>query len=203
MLKAEMATRFTLMEFKFDTHITPSAGKILISEPFLQDPFFKRSVVLLCKHNDTEGSFGLVLNRFLEVSLSEVVEEFPTIDCRVGVGGPVEPSSLFYIHNVGDKIKGGMHVYEDIYLGGDYEQIKDLILTGNISEENIRFFIGYSGWGKNQLKEELKEHSWLVADMPSKVVMGTDETSFWEEAIKNLGEEFRVLANFPNDPSLN
>lgn len=188
---------------KLESNVSPGPGKILISEPFLQDPFFKRSVILLCKHKDAEGSFGLVLNRFLDIELNEVVDNFPAIDCRVGLGGPVEPSSLFYIHNKPQLLENSMPVCENIYLGGDFEQLKEKIMTGEITKEDIRFFIGYSGWGKNQLKSELDEKSWIVAECSGKSILKTDESDFWEKTLKDLGDNFGLLANFPEDPSLN
>ncbi|MGB0166512.1 MAG: YqgE/AlgH family protein [Luteibaculum sp.] len=190
-------------EINLSTDIEPSAGKILISEPFLNDPFFKRTVILLCKHESEEGTFGLVLNRFLDVELSEVLNDFPSFGGRVGLGGPVEPSSMFFLHTRGDLITDSVQVFDNIRLGGDFERVKELIDLGLISEKEIRFFIGYSGWSKNQLDNELKEKSWLVTETSSKAIMEATDKHLWEQALKDLGKRFSMLANFPEDPSLN
>lgn len=191
------------IEIKLDTNIAPGAGKILISEPFLEDPFFKRSVVLLCRHSLAEGSFGLVLNRFLDIEINEVITNFPAFGGRVGMGGPVEPSSLFYLHTRGKEIEDSLHVFDNIFLGGDFEKIKELLNLGIMTKKDIRFFIGYSGWAKDQLKQELEEKSWLVAETSSKSVMQSSDNNLWEKALKDLGNDFGLLANFPEDPSLN
>ncbi len=190
-------------EIQLSTDIKPEAGKILISEPFLEDPFFKRSVVLLCRHNTEEGSFGLVINRFLDVEMQEVLNDFPAFGGKVGLGGPVEPSSLFYIHTKGDILTDSVKVFDNIHLGGDFEKLKELMDLGLITDSDIRFFIGYSGWGKHQLDDELKEKSWLVTETTSEAVMQATDKHLWEQALKELGDRFSMLANFPEDPSLN
>lgn len=193
------------MEFKINlsTNVNPEAGKILISEPFLNDPFFKRSVVLLCRHNKEEGSFGLVINRFLDVEINEVLLDFPAYGGKIGMGGPVEPSSLFYIHTKGDLLPDSMPVFGDIRLGGNFDKLKELMDLGLIQESDIRFFIGYSGWSKDQLDDELNDQSWLVTETSSDAIMQATDKNLWEQVLKDLGDQFSMLANFPEDPSLN
>lgn len=168
----------------------------------MQDPYFKRTVVLLCDHND-EGTFGFILNKFVELSLKEILDDIPDFDASVGLGGPVESSNLYYLHNLGDKLSGSVQINEGVFLGGDYEQLKIKLLAEEISPENIRFFVGYSGWGNEQLAEEIKEESWYVTDLNGLNIIDSESGDLWKEALKNMGGEYANLAHFPADPSLN
>lgn len=182
--------------------IEPAKGKFLISEPFMQDNFFKRSVVFICEHNE-EGSFGFVLNNILTVGIGELIDDLQGCDFEVGFGGPVNSTNLYYLHTAGDKINNSFEVMEGIYTGGDFEQIKTLINTGLLREEEIRFFLGYSGWSDGQLQEELDDDAWIVADFNSKEILKTVDKSLWKSLLDQMGGKFKMISNFPEDPSLN
>jgi len=182
---------------------TPAVGRVLISEPFLSDNFFKRSVVYLCEHNE-DGSFGFVLNNALTVDICDVMEGFNThCDFQIGFGGPVNSSNLYYLHTLGDKIEGAEKVTEGLYTGGDFDQIKALINAGLICTSELRFFLGYSGWTAGQLEQEIKENSWIVSDEVALDIITSSNKSLWQKALNDMGGEFKVLANFPEDPTLN
>ena len=139
----------------------PERGSVLLSEPFIEDPFFKRTVVLLCEHNE-EGSFGFVLNNYIDIELDQIVDEFPHLPYSISVGGPVKNTNLFYIHTLGDLIPESVMVMEGLYFGGDFEVLKAKLIAGEVEWSAVRFFIGYSGWSANQLEEEMKEIHCLV-----------------------------------------
>jgi putative transcriptional regulator len=181
----------------------PARGKLLISEPFLQDEIFGRSVVLLCEHNDKDGSFGFVINKFIDVNLQELVENFPSFKGRIGLGGPVNQSDLYFIHTRVDLFPDSKEIIKGLYIGNAYTKLISALNIKSVSESEVRFFIGYSGWSKNQLKGELKEKSWIVASTTVDFVMKGTKDKYWEDALKNMGEGFSHLANFPEDPSLN
>jgi len=151
-------------------NIKPTKGKILISEPFLIDYYFKRSVVLLAEHNE-DGSFGLILNKPVELQLSDIVKDFPSFDTPIYLGGPVKTDSLYFIHTLGNEIDDSMEISEGLFWGGDIEVVKELITIGKIGTEEIKFFVGYSGWVSKQLDGELARNSWLVANMNANDVM--------------------------------
>lgn len=184
------------------TNIPPATGKILISEPFLADPYFKRTIVLLCEHNK-EGSFGFVLNKFVNLKIEDLLDGFPPFPTRISIGGPVLGTNMYYIHTHGDKIEGSIQIVNDLYMGGDFEQMQLLVKNGEISIDSIRFFIGYSGWDENQLNQEIEEKSWFVTDIPTSQIMDTTENKLWETILKNMGSEYERLTHFPDDPSLN
>lgn len=181
---------------------TPAKGKILLAEPFLNDPYFKRTVVLLCEHNE-EGSFGFVLNNYIDVDLDSVMEELPNIDSRISIGGPVKNSNLYYIHTLGDKVPDSVPVVNGIYMGGNFEHLKELLKEGEIQRDQIRFFVGYSGWSPQQLEDELKMKSWFVTDLEPELLMDTKKEDLWKNSLSALGKRFEIIANMPEDPSMN
>ncbi len=192
-----------MINFNPTNSLAPEKGSILISEPFLNDPYFKRTVILLCEHSDQEGTFGFILNRYLDVQLEDLIDDFPKIETRVSMGGPVEQSSLYFIHTRPDLMLDSKPILNGLCIGGDFGQLKHYYLEGKIDKSEIRFFVGYSGWSEGQLKKELDEKSWIVAEMEVHEIMNIHEEQVWQNALKNLGKEFAILANFPEDPSLN
>jgi putative transcriptional regulator len=195
-------TRFVI-DLAFKNTKKPNVGNVLISDPFLDEDYFRRSVILLCDHN-SEGSFGFVLNNYLEIDLHEVDHLFPDISARISVGGPVETQSLFFIHSFGDKIEGGIPINDELCFGGDYEQIQELIETDKNSAAKIRFFLGYSGWGEQQLSDELKENAWIVADnITTHEILSTSDDQFWNHCLEKQGERFKTISKFPINPQDN
>lgn len=188
--------------FKYRNRIPPEKGRLLISEPFLPDPNFVRTVVLLCEHND-EGSFGFVLNRVADVKASDILEDLSKLDHPVFIGGPVQQDTLHFIH-CSAAIEGGEPVAEGIYWGGSFEQVTFLADTGQLRPEEIRFFLGYSGWGPGQLQEELEQDTWIVCDyVTEELLFHTEPDLMWRKALKDMGGKYSVFANYPLDPSLN
>ncbi|MBN7810844.1 YqgE/AlgH family protein [Algoriphagus sp. H41] len=181
----------------------PQAGNLLISEPFLQDENFVRSVVLLCEHN-AEGSFGLVLNKPSILHLSELVEELSFLENEVFVGGPVEQNTLHFIYFGEKSLEGSIAIGEHLWWGGDFESLVEHLKSGILDPHDVRFFIGYSGWGSGQLSDELGENTWIVCDhkVEPNVLENTPD-ELWRLLLKNMGGEFKVIANYPLDPRLN
>ena len=183
-------------------NIKPSKGKILISEPFLIDFYFQRSVVLLAEHNE-EGSFGLVINKPVDIKLDEVISDFPKFDANVCLGGPVKTDSLYFVHTLGNLIEGSLEIFNGLYWGGDIEIIKELILLNQIKPKDIKFFVGYSGWVSDQLDDELKRNSWLVSKTTTNQVMKMLGEKMWKSEVKKMGPEYAYWINFPSDPTQN
>lgn len=183
-------------------NVKPTGGKILLSEPFLLDYYFKRSVVLLAEHNE-EGSFGVIMNKPLSVKLNEVVKDFPDFPGQIYLGGPVQNDSLFFVHTLGDKIEGSSEIIEGLYWGGEMEQIKEMITLNLIKPDQIRFYIGYSGWTSNQLEEELERNSWVVSNEKSSYLLNTKSDIMWAKSLQKLGGSYAFWPNFPNDPGQN
>lgn len=183
----------------------PAQGKLLLSEPFMNDPNFRRTVVLLAAHNE-EGSVGFVLNRPMKLHLGQIVEELENNLFSVWSGGPVQQDALFYVHTLGNLIPDSIPITKDLYWHGNFETVKALIKGKKILENEIRLFIGYSGWGPGQLNEEIKRNSWIVVPATVNLVMNTrqnENSNFWQDILKGMGKEFRIIANFPENPMWN
>ncbi len=180
----------------------PERGKFLVSEPFLADPYFKRSVVLLSEHSES-GSIGFILNKPTEIKVNDAIKDFPKIDSCLYFGGPVQTDSLQYIHTLGNRIEGSKEVMKGVYWGGNFETLKLMIDTKQVTPDDVRFFVGYSGWQPEQLRTEIKEKSWIIAPGNFMHAFFDNPKRLWADVLRKLGKEFSVLANFPEDPSLN
>jgi putative transcriptional regulator len=177
-------------------------GVFLISEPFLSDNYFKRSVVLLSEH-DKSGTVGFILNKPTEVNINDAVEDFPDFEARLYFGGPVETDSLFYIHTIGKELEGAREISNGIFWGGSYDQLKTFIAIGKVHPGMIRFYAGYSGWDPNQLDTELAEKSWLVTNCTEQFTFYDDPKCLWSQVLRSMGQQYAMMANFPEDPALN
>jgi putative transcriptional regulator len=182
--------------------IDPSAGILLISDPFLKDPNFMRTVVFLCEHRE-QGSFGFVLNRKYENTIDEIIPELEGYKLPVYYGGPVQTDTLHFLHQYPEQIPGSQEVIKGVYWGGDFDMVIQMIRKNEIDIHKIRFFIGYSGWGEGQLSDELNEKSWLTVKALRKLVFHKNHEDVWKDALKELGGDYEMMINFPIDPQLN
>lgn len=182
--------------------IDPASGILLIADPFLKDPNFLRTVVLLCEHQE-EGSFGFVLNRPFRNTLDELIPELEGYPIPVFDGGPVQKDSLHFLHQLPDEIPGGQEIVSGVYWGGNFETVIRLLQEGRLNPQKIRFFIGYSGWSEGQLNNEMTEKTWLTVAATRKLVFHDKHEEIWKEALRHLGGEYEMMINYPLDPQLN
>lgn len=183
--------------------IQPKKGHLLIAEPsIIGDTSFNRSVILLADHTD-EGSVGFILNKPLKYSLKDLVPGTKAA-YKVYNGGPVEQDNLYFIHQVPDLIPESIEISLGIYWGGDFEIALDLINKGEINASDIRFFLGYSGWEPSQLESELETNSWIVTEnIYKKSIIEKKDSSFWKEKMLELGGDYSIWSNAPENPSYN
>jgi putative transcriptional regulator len=180
----------------------PEKGKILISEPFLPDSFFNRSIVYLTDHTP-EGSVGFILNKKLDIKVKNAITGFDNCDDYLNMGGPVAPDTLHYLHTLGESVPNSVSIDGHLFWGGDIEVIKNLIALGKIDKSKIRFFLGYSGWSAGQLDRELKENSWVIASIRSDIVMNNRGDDTWKAVLRSLKTKYRIWADFPDSPDMN
>ena len=176
-------------------------GKLLIAAENLHDPNFDRTVILLCEHSD-KGSFGLVLNHKLKVRLNDVLKEL-SWNAQLFHGGPVEQNSLHFIHCRDDISVSSKKIIPGVFWGGDFNRMKHLIEEGVVQPEECRFFIGYSGWGKDQLHDEMERKSWYTRTATKDLIFSDDSPNHWRNVFKSMGPEYNILSKFPDDPRLN
>ena len=189
--------------FHTHTNFKPERGDLLISEPFLPDPNFERSVVYLCEH-DENGSFGFVLNQVSQVTLEEVIEEVEHSDAPVYVGGPVERNTMHFLHRSDLLKEDSKEICNGIMWGVNFENLLTLINTYQMDFDDIKFFVGYSGWSPGQLEEELKSNSWIIYKSAEKdLVFDLSSKDLWKQAMSELGGKYRMMSNYPTDPRLN
>lgn len=183
--------------------LKPKKGKLLIAEPSLTgDVSFNRSVVLIAEHNE-EGSVGFILNKPLDYDISDLVSEI-SVPFPVFNGGPVEQDNLYFIHKVPHLINDSVEISDGIFWGGDFDATIALINNGAITNKDIRFFLGYSGWSSLQLVQELNSKSWIVVkNHYESEIIDKSVNSFWKEKMMELGGDYLLWSNAPENPSLN
>lgn len=189
--------------FKIQSNnVLPSRGKILISEPFLCDETFGRSVILLVDHSE-EGSMGLIINKELPVLVNDVIKEFKYLeDIPLFKGGPMGTDTLFYLHSL-QSIPDALSIGNGLYLNGDFTAIKRYVLQGNPIEGKIRFFLGYSGWESEQLRREITGNTWIVGKEGANYLLGEESKQMWKKSMEKLGSKYEAWSRFPQVPSLN
>jgi putative transcriptional regulator len=181
----------------------PQNGSILISEPYLGDPNFERTVVLICSHNEDEGTFGLVLNRMSNLKLSDVIDVYSeSFEAELGIGGPVQYNTLHYVHRL-SQLPQAVQLSDDVYWGGDFEMLRTMIGAGIVSPSEIKFFLGYSGWTPGQLQEEIDKNVWIVNNHAANKLFNLEADSLWRGILRQMGGKYKVLSNYPVDPRLN
>jgi putative transcriptional regulator len=177
-------------------------GRLLVAEPFMNDNYFRRAVVVIAELND-KGTVGFILNKPVEMFVHEVIPDFPLTEHRIHFGGPVQRDQLFYIHTLGDKIANSIPIGPGLWWLGDFEQVRMMVEKREIGQKEIRFFIGYSGWEAGQIEGEMEKKSWFVSKINRDLVFDVDSKNLWGNAVKSLGKEFEHMRNFPEDPALN
>ncbi len=177
-------------------------GLILLAEPFMLDPNFTEAAVLLCEHTEL-GTTGFILNRPLDIHIRELLPDFPDFRAPVFLGGPVQTDTLHFLHRYGHILDDAQEVIPGIYWGGDFNQLHALVEQELIEPQGVRFFIGYSGWGEDQLRMELEHGSWIVADMHPNYLFKSSPQQLWQEIMRNKGSHYEVLADMDTTGMMN
>lgn len=177
-------------------------GMLLIAEPYLPDPNFFRTVVLLVEHN-AGGSLGFVLNRPATVRIKEVTDFFGEVGYPLYRGGPVQPDTLHVVHGLGEILPDSQKVAHRIYWSGDLHRLRALLATRELPESLIRFFAGYAGWAPGQLEAEMTQKSWILAPAKPEYVFTADPRTLWQRVLTDMGGKYAFLATFPEDPRTN
>jgi putative transcriptional regulator len=180
-----------------------SKGTLLISEPsILTDVSFNRSVILITEHN-SKGTVGFIINKPLEYTLNALVSEIQA-SFTVFNGGPVEQDNLYFVHTAPEIITDSVEILDGIFWGGDFDLLTQAINKGQINKNQIRFFLGYTGWAFGQLEEEIEEKSWLVVKNEYRnKIFEKSASDFWKNEILDLGGNYAIWANAPENPLMN
>lgn len=174
------------------------AGSLLLAHPAMRDPNFRRAVVLLSAHGD-EGAMGVVLNRPLGRRLGELNAGFADgslATVPLYAGGPVETQQLILAAWQPDLLASGFR----LYFGIDVDKAEALLAEEGV---HLRAFLGYSGWSKGQLENELRHNAWVVTPAGPDMFARQNQRTLWREMLGGLSPEWRILAGEPDEPSLN
>lgn len=178
-------------------------GTILLSEPFMLDPNFKRSAVLITEYQGPKGTVGFILNKPLKMKIESLIASFPDFDSEVFFGGPVATDTIHFVHNVGDLIDDSVKIARGVFWGGDFEKLKILAEQKLIKPNNIKFFVGYSGWSPGQLEEEMSTGSWVLAESDPNYVFKSKPTDLWKAIMSRKGDAYGVIGQMPENPNYN
>jgi putative transcriptional regulator len=176
-------------------------GHLIVAGAALEDPSFRRTVVLLGEHGE-DGAMGIVLNRASTVTVPEAVPplaELAAVDDLVYIGGPVQPQAVVVLADFRDPERADVLVVESVgFLPAEVDELPDV---GDL--RRVRVFAGYAGWAPGQLEDELAEGSWVV--LPSRVtdVFTEDPDGLWSEVLRREGGGYAVLSMLPDDPIAN
>lgn len=179
----------------FQTKTAPLTGRLLVAEPFLNEPYFQRAVILIV-HHDHEESMGLVLNHPTEIKTNEVLDACPC-SLRIYQGGPVQSNQLFVLHHFSG-IQGAQQITPHLYFGGDWLELMAAIKLEKHPERAVRFFSGYAGWGPEQLNDEISEHAWVcIANFDHQSLLTQPSDTLWHKSLISQGPQLATFAHFP------
>lgn len=192
-----------MIQLQVQNTLAPIPGRLLLAEPFMLEEVFSRSIIYLCKH-DAEGSFGFVLNKIIPWSISDILPDFPLKEMEIHEGGPVCPEQLYYLHTKGELFSNCELLENGLFMGGDYKELLENVKIDAIASKDIRFFVGYSGWSKGQLEQEIKAKSWLVVDkLDINEIMNCKNEEDWKQIMKRQGSVHKKMTDFPKNPTNN
>lgn len=177
-------------------------NQVIIADPYLLGPVFERSVVYLADHNE-DGAMGFIINSPTGFTVQQAVRQLKGCNLPLYYGGPVDETLLFYVHNLGDMLPQSVHIKDDLYWGGEFSALEKLHNNNILNNNNIKFFIGYSGWSPKQLENEIKKKSWIINDLKPDFLFKPQKKDLWKKTLELCGNDKAFLGNFAHNPSLN
>ena len=177
-------------------------GQLLIAMPGMLDPNFDNSVTYICEHSD-KGALGLIINRPLDLSIREVLDQLSLADDVGGEtrdivnqpvlrGGPVQAERGFVIHDAAGDWDSTTEVDHSICVTTS-QDILSAVAAGR-GPERLLLALGYAGWGAGQLEEEIRQNSWLTAPATRELVFSTPFDQRWEASAAGLGIDLASLS---------
>lgn len=177
-------------------------GTLLIAHPLLNDGFFNRSVIYLTNKNE-EGALGFVMNFKTQFKLRDVRPHVMNGNFPIYEGGPVAKDQLFFLHTLGEEIPESLHIKDGIYFGGDFNEMLYKIEHSIVKVDQVRFFVGYSGWGEGQLDTEIKKGGWLQDKGTNDDIFKIRDEELWKQKLESNKKGYGIFAEIGYDPSLN
>ncbi|GAB3208341.1 YqgE/AlgH family protein [Marinactinospora thermotolerans] len=186
-------------------------GQLLVATPLLEDPNFRRAVVLVLDDDPVEGTLGVVVNRPSTLPVAEVLEEWGAYASEPGVmfmGGPVGTDAGFALgmSASGSRPPGWSPLGPTgaaFPIAGVGTVDLDASPAGAVGVGPLRVFAGYAGWGAGQLLDEIREGAWYLVAAQVEDVFCADPESLWARVLRRQGGDLALVSTFPDDPSLN
>lgn len=178
-------------------------GSFLIATPDIENGIFFRSVILICEHN-ANGSFGLVVNKHIEIELPEEilnVQNLENANVKILAGGPIQTNQMMLLHTSNTIPKQTLKICDDVYLGGDLQFLQDVLTSKSGPEISLCF--GYAGWGATQLEREFLDGHWLIFPASTQFLFHTPAEKLWQTLLREIGGKYASLSMIPEDLSLN
>lgn len=194
-----------LFNIDIDTRRIPRAGSLLVAEPFLRERYFHHAVICLVDYEPRGSAMGIVLNNRTSYTLQDLLPAV-TVEKPIPVycGGPMSCDRLYFIHTLGDLIPSSREIAPGLHIGGDFDSMLSIVNDGYAVDGHLRFFLGYSGWGVEQLDEELLKSVWAVTDIPDLgSLLSGEEDSYWHNIVRSMGENYRGWLYHPRNPHAN
>lgn len=189
--------------FTIKQKLAPQAGRVLISSPLMNDGIFGRSVILLTEHNK-HGSIGYILNKHSGFTIQQLLPLFKGFTLPVFIGGPVATNTVHFIYQSNEKLTNTIQIGENLYWGGNMNELLELMKSNKLNEKNVRFFAGYSGWERNQLNKELDKGYWVVNHFDKELYFDEkDASTLWKRNVILMDSKFHFWLNIPTNPTLN
>lgn len=178
-------------------------GTFLIASPEIDSGIYFRSVILICEHGNT-GSFGIMINKTLDVEIPEEVINFKEItnpNVQIRAGGALQPNQMMLLHSSDQIPNQTLKICDGVFLGGDLQFLQESIMDSN--GPNVRLCFGYSGWGAGQLEKEFLSGLWFLQPGSAKHVFETFPDKMWQTILREMGGRYATLSMIPEDLSLN
>lgn len=178
-------------------------GTLLIATPDIESGLFFRAVILICEHNQN-GSFGLVINKTLDLDLpEEIVNVQHMANPNVGMraGGPVQTNQMMLLHSSDKVPQQTLEICEGVHLGGDLQFLQEALSDTN--GPAVQLYFGYSGWGSGQLEREFLDGGWFLAPASARIIFYTPPEKMWALLLREMGGKYASLSMIPEDLSVN
>lgn len=180
-----------------------SKGMFLIASPDIDSGIYFRSVILLCEHSST-GSFGIMINKSLEVDFPEEIlnlKEVVNPHVHVRAGGILQPNQMMLLHSSDQVPDQTLKICNGVYLGGDATFLQEALQESNGPHVILSF--GYAGWGPGLLEREYLGGLWFLHPASAKLVFESPPEKLWQSVLREMGGKYATLSMIPEDLSLN
>jgi len=178
-------------------------GTFLIASPDIDGSVYFRSVILICEHT-ISGSFGLIVNKPVEIDLPEELLDLKNAsnpNIQTHTGGAIAPNQMMLLHSSDSIGEQALKICDGVYLGGDMQFLQEAIQ--NPSGPHIRLCFGYTGWNTGQLEREFMSGNWFLCPASAHHVFETPSDKLWQTLLREMGGKYATLSMIPEDLSLN